>query len=681
MRRILLIVWLCTACTAGFSQTTYTFTGNGNWSDTANWNNRAVPPVMLSKTDSVIISPSGNGECVLDVQQFIPDSCQLTVLPGKKFRLTAGLKTTSVKLSDRLHIIDSSQLQLTSDSIMLSAGEYEFTSDQPLPVINAGDYIAGTTGSGYLRKVTSVSYLRPAPGQPLLWRVLYRTAKAKITEVIENGGFTVTMPVDNRFESANNAGGAWVINLPDITYTNGPFELEFSEGQVTLNPKWLFTVQASASRISYIEMSTRNSSFNGHFRLTARASAAVSVPEEKKVLKSFSKKFLVFAGLLPVLIDFGVDLVLKYDATVSAEAEKTAVFDINNTLDLGVRYSNGAWSPVRAASLNASYTPEPLSGDANLNLSATIGPEFSVKLYSVVGPYFWVGLGAEVDANFAAPDANWDVTLNGFGRTETGVDASIFGDNILNYNYSWQSNKTELYKTPDSVIKVSGDDQQALFGEYCSAPLKVKVVDKLGLPQSNVPVYFTVTSGGGTVDLPVTYTNASGIAETLWQLGTIYGIKQEVKATVIKADGSQISQPVVFTAKTPSVIGQWALESFANGVTPGTLVPVYDSACPNILLYRYSILVDNYSLDSTQFSNYNEERVVSSGIGWDPQTCQVSGSAPVTDSVYITQSSGSYVVENNTLVYTLNGGGSASYGFQFLTFDRIRVAENVYIRR
>ncbi|HMO62927.1 MAG TPA: hypothetical protein PKC39_11390 [Ferruginibacter sp.] len=70
---------------------TYTFTGNGNWSNPANWSNGIVPPASLGNGAQIIIDPSGNGECVVDIPQAVSGKSKITVVTGKKIRMNNNL--------------------------------------------------------------------------------------------------------------------------------------------------------------------------------------------------------------------------------------------------------------------------------------------------------------------------------------------------------------------------------------------------------------------------------------------------------------------------------------------------------------------------------------------------------------------------------------------------------------
>jgi hypothetical protein len=72
----------------------YTFTGNGNWDNAANWLNGAKPPTTLSSGQEIIINPQVGGECILNVSQTVPAGAKFTVKPNAKFRVVGGLKVT-----------------------------------------------------------------------------------------------------------------------------------------------------------------------------------------------------------------------------------------------------------------------------------------------------------------------------------------------------------------------------------------------------------------------------------------------------------------------------------------------------------------------------------------------------------------------------------------------------------
>ncbi|MGG9971834.1 right-handed parallel beta-helix repeat-containing protein [Ferruginibacter sp. SUN002] len=70
----------------------YTFTGNGNWDDAANWMNNEIPPAILSGGSQIIIDPVINGECILNVDQTINSGSSIIIKADKKFTVPGNLE-------------------------------------------------------------------------------------------------------------------------------------------------------------------------------------------------------------------------------------------------------------------------------------------------------------------------------------------------------------------------------------------------------------------------------------------------------------------------------------------------------------------------------------------------------------------------------------------------------------
>lgn len=69
----------------------YRFTGNGNWSHAANWENNEPPPAVLSNGSEIIIDPPPAQKCNLDIPFVIQPGIRLTVRPFKIFEVLANL--------------------------------------------------------------------------------------------------------------------------------------------------------------------------------------------------------------------------------------------------------------------------------------------------------------------------------------------------------------------------------------------------------------------------------------------------------------------------------------------------------------------------------------------------------------------------------------------------------------
>ena len=62
---------------------TYTFTGDGNWNDAANWENNLVPPQPTNLGSEIIINNASGGQCLLNIPYTVTPGTSLTILTGK----------------------------------------------------------------------------------------------------------------------------------------------------------------------------------------------------------------------------------------------------------------------------------------------------------------------------------------------------------------------------------------------------------------------------------------------------------------------------------------------------------------------------------------------------------------------------------------------------------------------
>jgi CHRD domain len=76
----------------GFLTPKYTFTGNGSWSNAANWDGGSVPPSNLTGRGEIVIDPIVGGECVMNIPtQTIAPGAKFTVKTLKKLRIVGSL--------------------------------------------------------------------------------------------------------------------------------------------------------------------------------------------------------------------------------------------------------------------------------------------------------------------------------------------------------------------------------------------------------------------------------------------------------------------------------------------------------------------------------------------------------------------------------------------------------------
>ncbi|HEV2671992.1 MAG TPA: Ig-like domain-containing protein, partial [Gemmatimonadales bacterium] len=122
----------------------------------------------------------------------------------------------------------------------------------------------------------------------------------------------------------------------------------------------------------------------------------------------------------------------------------------------------------------------------------------------------------------------------------------------------------------------SGDAQVDTVGQTLPVALAVRVTDEFNNPVVGVPIGWTVTDGGGTVNPPSSTTNASGIATTSWTLGTVMTPTDSTQ--LVQATGTGF--PLTFTAFT--VPGPVNRNQTSVVASPGTITASTGSSTSTI---------------------------------------------------------------------------------------------------
>ena len=124
--------------------------------------------------------------------------------------------------------------------------------------------------------------------------------------------------------------------------------------------------------------------------------------------------------------------------------------------------------------------------------------------------------------------------------------------NLLNYPSIYthiptlQSRGVEVRfdsRTPTIPQIISGDNQNDTVGVALAQPFVVEVRDENGEVFEGVPVVFTVTAGGGTVQPEIATTDADGLAQSTLTLGSDPG------TNTVEVGIEGIAQTVVFSAE------------------------------------------------------------------------------------------------------------------------------------
>lgn len=95
-------------------------------------------------------------------------------------------------------------------------------------------------------------------------------------------------------------------------------------------------------------------------------------------------------------------------------------------------------------------------------------------------------------------------------------------------------------RIPAAIAVVGGADQQGVAGQELPAAIAVKVTDPRGRPVAGQVVTFHVTAGGGSIFSDSATTDAQGIAQERWTVGTVAGSLQTLEARLVAWSGATL---------------------------------------------------------------------------------------------------------------------------------------------
>jgi hypothetical protein len=118
------------------------------------------------------------------------------------------------------------------------------------------------------------------------------------------------------------------------------------------------------------------------------------------------------------------------------------------------------------------------------------------------------------------------------GACFTAVIAALFG--LAGCGDLLQEPDTGTSPAAVTIEPLSGSGQTGAPGAPLAAPLEVRLLDHVGRPIPRLRVEWTPLPGSGEAQPRNSFTDANGIATTMWFLGPKAG-PQEIRASVRKA--------------------------------------------------------------------------------------------------------------------------------------------------
>jgi len=476
-------------------------------------------------------------------------------------------------LQQNVKLIDANNSQLISDSTQLSQGMYKIEFTGTIPVISTGDVIVGAAGDGFLRRVTGIT------SQGNIYT--FQTEQADMSELFNTANFSFQTGISPT-KATSSAGGKTMQKIKinyiahgvklsadgltydfsnTIIYQNGGVTFKITQGNAQFDPNFIGNVEYSLGLPTKISCYTDNASLKLNCNLNLNASESVTIQDYKIVLADFKNSIKIFLGGVPVVIVAHTKLTATLNTSVDAVFNMNTGITKTYGMTLGATYENGAWTGLWNLTSAENFLPVAWTGNAQLGEKLVITPEVDFLFYGIVGPYFRPQMWETFNMGVTVPPPDWDARLDAGLDAKVGVVVKIFGKTLTTCDLPPYTTSVALWKAPDNLEIVSGDNQTGSLGQPLPNPIIVVVKDNLGNPLAGALVHFQIAEGGGSVTKEIVVTNSSGTAQTNWTLGSSPG-NQTVNAVIKNSSGAYISTKA-FNANTScnpnGILGTWNL--------------------------------------------------------------------------------------------------------------------------
>ncbi len=450
-------------------------------------------------------------------------------------------------------IIDTTEYELISDSIELDQGIYKYLiiGKAKADEIIIGDVIVGKTGEGYMRRVKNVDMQPPI--------LLLETNHAALEDIFNQLEIVIPINIDSTTKyhprvKDQERGGHFTIGVSDVQVILGPDANAIYSINCTYIPNDTLIMVIKDGVLQELTYGVGG---------TTETTKEFTISAGSGGYYNFSTPIIYWLQNYSVPVpgtpfEFGLDisLVLGFELDITggvnvSHGTYSKVEDFYYTINYSYGHVSLGKMEGNKTDEIIEYNNEFTSDNSSIKIS--VGPEIALKLYHVVGPYAKLsGFGNFIERIGASPSFNKDK------ETIVGVDFEIGCDIGINIGpFSWTLTKFNfldigwdwsLWRLPEQVNMISGNNQTGNPGQPLSDPIIVKVTDNFGNSFPYIPVHFEVTQGGGSLSEYEVMTDEDGRVETNWTLGPQTGVNLMI-ASVQKAYGTHvINSPIQFSA-------------------------------------------------------------------------------------------------------------------------------------
>lgn len=348
------------------------------------------------------------------------------VIPESEVKIADTAKPIDDEIRNSLKILDTTSFTMQIPSSLISSKKIKVNDvliDKP----------SSTARYGFLRKITNIQQSGNL--------ATITTSQATLKEVIEKGSISLKKYSlgKHNLASMQLIEGAKLVNNPALNKSNmiginWDYEKDiFSSGSNKVNVKGNiafnfdlnFDLTVNFFDLEYFKTSLEvNQAVSMNFKSNfSKDLANVKIP----FAKAFFNPITFSVGIVPVVLVPEITLYIGADGSISANTE--AWFKESFTGEYGIKYIEAkGWSTINTDNFALEKELPKVAGAGKF--SAYVGPQASIKLYGVAGPYLTFDGYTEIESKLNNTKLAYDYSI-GF-RCNAGVQVELFGWELLN---------------------------------------------------------------------------------------------------------------------------------------------------------------------------------------------------------------------------------------------------------
>jgi len=427
----------------------------------------------------------------------------ILLVSSLSFRLFSP-SSTQVVLNEKLRVPErDSNLQnviFGNDSI-----SYQYSNQPASMNYSIGDFIAGTTGNGYLRRIVDMHISGNT--------VTLLTENASLSDVIQQGNIhlektvTPTMASSSSQVSAMSISRSEVVGNEPLFYdlTNN-FKLNAAQINVTGNARFdlKFIIDAS---FDWFTLKSFKCAVQLNYDLSLGISSNMDITlSAEKVLRTIHFNPITFwVGVPPITLPIVIAPIFQTAVGVEVQLQSSLEASISSSMSAtaGIEYKNGQFYPINE--ITQQTTPSVTNAVIGNATGYAVVPRILLMLYGFIGPQmdFKPYLRFEVAKIQGSQDLAWSLYFGAKG--EASLRMGILDEEIAT------SDPLELFKLDEWKLK-SGTIQAGTL-TVPSAPQNLIAVP--GDTQISLSWQLPSNNGGASVSSYRLYRGTSSGSESL----------------------------------------------------------------------------------------------------------------------------------------------------------------------